>query len=214
MAANQPAIEDVVKRISKLRLPHPVRVAIDGRTASGKTTLANALAATMQHSGRHVIRASVDWFHRPRLERHRLGRLSPEGYYEDARDLETVRRLLLAPLGPGGDRIYVAASFDLGRDEPIERAPECATEDAVLIVDGTFLQRPELRESWDLVIFLDVSAQEARRRGVERDAFALGGIAAASELYDQRYGPAFVRYDAECRPADHADVVIENADFI
>ena len=211
MAANHPAIEDVVERIRKLRLPHPVRVAVDGRTASGKTTFANALAVAMQHCGRHVIRASVDGFHRPRLERHRQGRLSPDGYYEDARDLEAMRQLLLDPLGPGGDRVYVTGSFDLHRDEPLERVPERASNDAVLIVDGTFLQRPELKPSWDFVIFVSVSAEEARRRGIERDASALGGTATASELYDQRYGPAFVRYETECRPADHADVIVANA---
>ena len=210
MAASHPAIDDVAKRILKLSLSHPVRVAVDGRTASGKTTFADALAAIMQHGGRHVIRGSVDGFHRPSLERHRQGRMSPDGYYEDARDLEAIRHLLLDPLGPGGDGNYVTASFDLHRDKPLERTPERATNDAVLVVDGTFLQRPELRDAWDFVIFLDVPAEEARRRGVERDASLLGGTAAAAELYDRRYGPAFARYEAECRPADHADVVLDN----
>lgn len=80
----------------------------------------------------------------------------------------------------------------------------------MLIVDGTFLQRPELRDAWDFVIFLDVPAEEARRRGVERDVSHLGGTTAASELYDRRYGPAFARYDAECRPVDNADVIMDS----
>ena len=74
-------------------------------------------------------------------------------------------------------------------------------------VDGEFLQRPELKAAWDFIVFLDVSAEEARRRGVERDASFLEN---ASELYDHRYGPAFDRYERECRPAEHADVVITN----
>jgi uridine kinase len=148
------------------------------------------------------------------MERHRQGRLSPDGYYEDARDLEAMRRLLLDPLGPSGDRIYVAACFDLDRDHPLADAPKRAIGDEVLIVDGTFLQRSELKESWDFVIFVNVPEEEARQRGVERDAPAMGGAAAASELYLRRYGPAFVRYNAECQPAHHADVVIDNSDCI
>jgi uridine kinase len=210
MATNHAAIEHVAKTILNLSLSHPVRVAVYGRTASGKTTFADALAAMMQQGGHRVIRASIDGFHRPRVERHRQGRTSPDGYYENARDLQAMRRLLLDPLGPGGDRNYVTASFDLGRDEPLARTPARAPDDAVLIVDGTFLQRPELRPAWDLVIFLDVHAEEARRRGVERDACALGGTAAAAELFDRRYGPAFDRYDADCRPAIHADFVLDN----
>jgi pantothenate kinase-related protein Tda10 len=45
----------------------PVRVAIDGRTASGKTTLADELAAAVGQAGRPVIRTSIDGFHRPRV---------------------------------------------------------------------------------------------------------------------------------------------------
>jgi uridine kinase len=202
---------DVARRISGLGLSHPVRIAVDGRTAAGKTTFADALAAEIEGGGCRVIRASVDGFHRPRAERHRQGRMSSDGYYEDARDLAAMRRLLLDPLGPGGDRLYATASFDLDRDEPLDLVFERATDDAVLIVDGTFLQRPELSAAWDFVIFVDVPAEEARRRGIERDAPMLGGVAITSDLYDRRYGPAFDRYEAECRPAAHADIVIENA---
>lgn len=59
-------------------LDHPVRVAIDGPDAAGKTMLADA--------GRQIVRASIDGFHRPRAERYRQGPLSPAGYYEDSLD--------------------------------------------------------------------------------------------------------------------------------
>jgi uridine kinase len=188
-----------------------VRVAVDGRTASGKTTFADELASAISGAGRTVIRASVDGFHHPAAVRHRQGRLSPDGYYEDARDLTAVRNLLLEPLGPNGNGCYVTQTFDLERDRPVEPEVKQAGEDAVLIVDGTFLQRPELRSAWDFVIFLDVPEDEARRRGVNRDYTALDGQAGASELYSRRYGPAFSRYELECNPADRADVVIDNS---
>lgn len=210
MTVNLLGIEEASQRIHQLRLPHPLRVAVDGRIGCGKTTFANALAATMKYGGRPVIRASIDGFHQPRINRYRQGRLSSDGYYEDAHDLKAMRQLLLDPLGPGGDRICVTASFDLDRDQPLKRAPKRVGESGVLIVDGEFLQRPELQSAWDLVIFLNVSAQEARRRGVERDALLLRGTPTAAELHDQRYGPAFSRYEREWRPAAQADVVIDN----
>lgn len=142
------------------------------------------------------------------------GRFSPDGYYEDARDLAAVRTLLLDPLSTGGDRLYCMATFDLERDEALKPNFGRASEDAVLIVDGTFLQRPELRSHWDFVIFLDVPEEEARRRGVERDSCALGRRTAAFELYVQRYGPAFTRYETECRPATGADIVIDNSGVV
>jgi uridine kinase len=204
-------ITAVADRLLSLRLGHPVRVAVDGRTASGKTTFADELASVISGAGKSVIRASLDGFHHPAKVRHQKGRFSSDGYYEDARDLSAVRTLLLEPLGPEGDRSYIAQTFDLERDQPVEPEVHYAQIDAVLIVDGTFLQRPELKSAWDFVIFLDVPEDEARRRGIDRDRIGLGGPAGALELYSRRYCPAFSRYELECSPAEGADVLIDNS---
>src|SRR5262249_24209401 len=149
---------------------HPVRVAIDGRLGSGKTMLADELAALLSAHRRPVIRTSIDGFHRPKAERYARGRTSPEGYYYGSRDLDAVTRLLLAPLGPGGDRCYRTASFDLENDRPIDDHPRTAETDAVLIVDGTFLQRPELAGGFDVTIYVATTDEIATARGIARDA--------------------------------------------
>src|SRR5204862_4399367 len=97
-------LDELATSIANVRLAHPVRVAIDGRGGSGKTTLAAELATLLVARGRPVIRTSIDGFHRPKAERYARGRTSPEGYYYDARDLTAMMTLLLAPLGPNGDR--------------------------------------------------------------------------------------------------------------
>jgi uridine kinase len=191
---------------------HPLRVAVDGRTAAGKTTLADEVASILRGRGRPVIRTSVDGFHRPRVERYRRGRLSPEGYLEDARDWGAIRHLLLDPLGPGGDLWYRTATFDLDRDQPIVQAAVRAEPNAVVIVDGTFLQRNELANAWDFAIFVHVSESVALSRGAARDAGQLGGMAAAKEMHERRYQPAFAIYDARCRPSERAHLIVENDD--
>jgi uridine kinase len=153
----------------------PIRVAIDGRTASGKTTFANELAGVLRLSGREIIRTSIDGFHRPKTERYARGRHSAEGYYFDARDLGAIRKLLLDPLGPAGDRQYRTASFDLENDRAIEQPAMSASTNSILIVDGTFLQRPELLDGWDITLFIDASESVSEQRGVNRDANRLGG---------------------------------------
>jgi uridine kinase len=214
MSAERLAVlRDVAARIARLRLKHPLRVAVDGRTAAGKTTWSDELAASIRDLGKPVIRTSIDGFHRPKIERYARGRYSAEGYYHDARDLAAIVTLLLDPLGPGGNRQYRSASFDLETDQPIAQEPQLAPHDAVLIVDGTFLQRPELRDSWDLTIFLKTSADVAERRAVARDAALQGGADAARALYAQRYGAAFALYDDMCGPEEIADVVLDNDDF-
>ncbi|MEW6644104.1 MAG: uridylate kinase [Pseudomonadota bacterium] len=199
--------------IDRIRQDWPLRIAVDGRTASGKTTLADALAVALRERRPEVIRSSIDGFHRPRAQRYARGRYSAEGYYHDARDLDAVMALLLTPLGPGGDRVYRTASFDLAADRPITQPPQTARPDAILIVDGTFLQRPELRRGWDLTIFIDTSEAIAERRGIARDAASAGDSDAVRSLYASRYRPAYDLYAEQSAPAASADVVIGNDDF-
>jgi uridine kinase len=101
---------------------------------------------------------------------------------------------LLSPLGPNGDRKYCTASFDLDADESVTQEFIEAVADAILIVDGTFLQCPELREEWDVAIFVRTSERVSEERGLRRDADRLGGEIAARELYGQRYRPAYTIY--------------------
>jgi uridine kinase len=205
-------LADLAETIAGLRLSHPARIAVDGRTASGKTTLADELAGILAGTGREMIRISIDGFHRPKAERYARGRSSPEGYYYDSRDLDAVVTLLLAPLGPGGDRRYRTASFDLDNDRPLRQDPKLADADAILVVDGTFLQRPELRRHWDAAIFVEVAQDIAARRGIARDGAMLGGRDAAQRLYAERYSPAFDLYQRLCGPQSIADAVLNNDD--
>jgi len=206
-------LEELAAAIASVSLGHPVRVAIDGRLGSGKTRLADELAALLTARSRPIIRTSIDGFHRPKVERYARGRTSPEGYYYDSRDLAAVVKLLLAPLGAGGDRHYRTASFDLENDRPITQAVTLAPADAILIVDGTFLRRPELASGFDLTVYVAAADAVATARGIARDAGHLGGIAAASELYATRYRPAVALYERLCTPESRADAVLNNDDL-
>ena len=191
------------------RLPQAgrVRVGVDGRTAVGKTTFADALADHIRATGRPVVRAGIDGFHRPKAERYARGRMSAEGYYRDARDLEAVRRHLLDPFGPGGDGRYAVKTFDLATDTAVQPVPTQAPENAVLVVDGSFLQRRKLRGGLDMVVFLRASRETSRARGVARDG------AYMAEAYDRRYLPAFDLYTGEVDPVASADVVVDVEDW-
>lgn len=206
-------LDELASLIAGIASSRPIRIAIDGRTASGKTTLADELAGVLGDIGREIIRTSIDGFHRPKAERYARGRHSAEGYYYDARDLSAINALLLSPLGPGGDLRYRTASFDLDNDQPIEQEPQVASADAILIVDGTFLQRPELRDGWDLAIFVETTEQVSEQRGIDRDAGRLGGADATRELYAVRYKPAFDIYETMCAPTSIADAILDNDDF-
>lgn len=212
MSSRADLLEIVAKRIDSLRLSHPVRVAVDGPDAAGKTTIADELLGPLNDRGRSVIRAGIDGWHRPQAVRYRRGALSPEGYYYDSFDLEALRSRLLLPLGPGGDRRYVTAMFDSRSDSYRNEPRSEAIEDAVLVFDGVFLLRPELNGCWDFRILLHADFDEVVRRARERDGALFGSAAAAEERYRTRYLPGQRIYFRSVRPWRHADVVVDNTD--
>lgn len=199
--------------ITVCRLSHPVRVAIDGVDAAGKTTLADELAHIFTQRGRTVVRASIDGFHQPRAARYRRGVDSPEGYYEDSFNYAALRVALLLPLGPGGSGIYRTRVFDFRADAPIDDPPQTAPPDAILLFDGVFLLRPELYDLWDVRIFVEADFAVTLQRALKRDQQLFGDADAVRSRYAQRYIPGQRLYLERVRPRERADVIVENNDL-
>ncbi len=204
----------LVHLIESVDLGYPTRVAIDGPDVAGKTTLADELAVGLREAGRPVIRASVDGFHRPRAQRYARGPDSPLGYYMDSFDYEALRSGLLEPLGPGGSREYRTAVFDFRDDQPLDQSPAVASERAVLVFDGVFLLRPELRDAWDVRVFVSASFEETLRRARQRDEPLFGSADEVERRYRLRYIPGQELYFAEAHPDQAADAVVVNDDPI
>lgn len=129
------------------------------------------------------MRVSLDFFERPPADRYARGELSPEGYYLDSFDVE---RLHAHVLGIGGP-------------------PEL-----VVVVDGIFLQRPELADLWDVTVWVDADLDEAAERALERDLVRLDSLDTEHERYRHRYLPAQRRYIEEQRPQEPATFVLRN----
>lgn len=202
----------LVSSAEAVRVPHPIRVAVDGPDAAGKTVLADELGQALASRGRSVIRASVDGFHRPRAERSRRGPESPESYYEDSFDTIGIQESLLAPLGPGGDLCYRTALFDYREDRPVHSPLLEAPRDAILVFDGVFLLRRELRRHWDYAVFVDARFEVTLQRALRRDVGLFGSTAEVERRYRERYIPGQRLYYARANPQARADVVVVNDD--
>ena len=134
----------IAQAISEVELPHPVRVGIDGLSASGKTIFADELGEVLQEDGKKVVRAGLDGFHNPPEIRHRQGPMSVEGYVEDSFDYLAVREKVLQPLGPDGDRRYLPEIFDHQKGEAKTLELKDAPEDTILFFEGVMLFRKEM----------------------------------------------------------------------
>ena len=206
-------IQMLAKMIFQVEADHPVRVAIDGVDASGKTTLADELAQVLLEANRQIIRASADNFHNPERIRRRRGGLSPEGFYYDSYNYDDLEEVLLKPLGPEGDRRYRTAVFSLHQDQPVEMPVKEAAQDAILLIDGIFLLRPRLMPFWDLTLYLDADYAQTMARGVRRDAELYGSPGEAAQRYQERYVPGQKLYHKQANPLDKADILIDNNDL-
>jgi uridine kinase len=185
-----------------------LRVAIDGRTAAGKTSFGHQLAERVGRSGRPVLRACLDDFKRPWRERHLYDRESGEGYYRNAFDYDGLVELLLDPADPSTCALCGIDPLTQV-DHSTELSPVAA--DAVLIVDGVFAFRPEINDYWDFRIWLDVDPETSIERGARRDQSWAGSEAEA--VHRLRYLPAERCYLAEVDPRSVADVGIDNTVF-
>ncbi|MFF5233313.1 uridylate kinase [Dactylosporangium sp. NPDC000521] len=207
-------LDGLAHRILALRLQHPTRVGIDGHSAAGKTTLADELATILRgETARPVLRVMVDGFKRHVDLRTKNPPGSPESYYFEMFDVDAIRDELLVPLGPGGSRRYRTQIMDFSGRTPIDSGVQVASDDAILVADGGFLQKPALSRHWDLRVYLHIEVADVLHRGTVRDQAWMESAEAAAERYRTYYIPGEELYLAEVRPAERADIVIDNRNF-
>ena len=181
-------------------------VAIDGPDASGKTRFADDFATVLRKGGHEVARASIDDFHRPSAARHARGRDSAEGYYKDGYNYSVFRRVLVEPFRLAGSTAFVTAAFDYIRDVQIEPKWQTGPLDLILVLDGVFLNRPELHGLWNFSIWLDADPAVRAERLRKRDGIEPGSARA------DRYLGAQDLYEADAHPRDRVSAVIDNTD--
>jgi len=202
MARWAPLKKDQIEALAKEILHNYGRgravIAIDGGTLAGTRQFADDLAATVRTLGHEAFRASIDDFHAPRSIRERNGRLSPAARYEDGYDYSLLQRVLLDPFRATSGTGFVLAAFDERRDAPFQSKWTTATPDALLIVDGAFLNRSALAGFWNYSVWLETPSRDVPEaepgEELQRDL-------AADELYV-----------GEANPRGAAVAIIDNSD--
>jgi uridine kinase len=214
MATRDEVLAQVADAVEALRLDHPIRVGIDGRSAAGKTTFADALAERLGARGREVLRAEIDDFHRPGHKWRSMRReWTPQLYYDEGYDYKAFARLMLKPLGPAGDRRCRPRLFDSFRDEAFPEEWIEVPDVAVAVVDGAFLLRPELTPHWDYLVWLEVDFETMVQRARVRDVAYIGDADEVERRYRGHWIPTHTLYESLDGPVERADAVIDVNDW-
>lgn len=208
MARNQRVdlFAEIAARMDLRDRTRPFRLGIDGRCGVGKTRFAADLSTAFRSFGEDVVSIDSDLFHQPRSVRHRDADPA-RGYLADAYDLTGLREHVLAPLALGPASVPVGLRR-LEDDSPVTDR-EWVPAGTIVVFDATFIQRPDLRGHWDLVVLLDASEGVALDRAVRRDSDALGGHESALQAHRTRYDAAWRLYEESIDPRAVADVVVD-----
>jgi len=207
---------NIVSQISAARTSKQGRhlvVGVDGVDGAGKTTFARKLleALHLKIDSAYTRLISIDDFHNVREIRHRQGKDSPTGFFEDSFDYESLKNRVLDPIrgSKGGFVSIIPGSQDLETDLLITPEKVRLEPSSVVIVEGIFLLRDEIREYFDFTIFLEVPFSESARRMSQRD----GSDPDPNHPSMNRYVEGQRIYFERCSPLSRASVVIDNSDL-
>lgn len=187
-----PPLPVILHAIRQCTVPanRPLLVAIDGRCASGKTTL----AANLQKSCGYEIIHMDDFFLRPE-QRTKERYESPGENVDHERFLEEV----LQPLHQGKSVKY--RPFDCFTQQLA--APVCIQPAPVILIEGSYSCHPDLWPYYDLHIFLTVSPEQQMKRIVARNGEEY------AEVFRTKWIPLEEAYFSAYELASKCDICFE-----
>ena len=167
----------------------PRVIAVDGRAASGKTTLARQLSLVLDADVVHMD----DFFLPPDL-RTRERYAEPGGNVHYERFLTEVLPFLKRR-EPFAYRVFDCSKMDYGGERAI-RTPGWR------IVEGAYSLHPKFGEYADLKVFYDIAPDEQMRRIRARNGER------GARMFRTRWIPLEELYIEKCAPRDRADLVL------
>ncbi len=167
----------------------PLVIAIDGPCGSGKSTLANKLKDTLPSC--EIIHTD-DFFLQP--EQRSKERLSAPG---GNMDRERLTKEVLGQVKQGEDLVYHRYNCQTGQmsEETLKKA-------AVIVVEGSYSQHPDLLPHYDLTVFLRVDEEEQLKRLLLRVG------ADRLKRFVSEWIPMENKYFETFSVEEHADIVL------
>lgn len=177
------------------RPTRPLVISLDGPSAAGTTTLAAELGLRLAAS----VVAGDDFY--SDMPEEQLWALTAAQGAEEYFDWQRLRHEVLEPLRAGRAARYRPFSWLPGgglddRMVTVEPTP-------IIVLEGVYTGRPQLRDLVDLVVLVDTPAEERHRRLIERGH--------GNDNWWPRWGAAEDHYYTAICPRDSFDLVIPGA---
>lgn len=180
--------ETISERITRFPAGKRLLVAVDGRAAAGKSTIAQEL---QKRTGCNVVHAD-DFYLHP-VQRTAARYAEPGGNI----DYERLHRDVIEPWQKTGAFSY--APYDAHKDlygEVMHFVPSPVT-----VVEGAYSAHPVLARAYDLIVFVTTSPEVQRTRIAQRNGTA------ALRMFQDKWIPLEERYIAETSAEQRSDIV-------
>ena len=186
-------------------------VGIDGLGGAGKSTISERICERLESYKFNIILLHIDDFINVREIRYNTAYPEWQCYYDlqwrYGYFVETINQIK-----NGAKNQVEVELYDKDNDNYYKQSYN-VTEHTVVIVEGIFLQRKELKGIFDFMVYIDIPETVRLERVLKRDTY-IGNKQQIVDKYQNRYFPAEHKYFREYQPNKLADYVIgeQNAD--
>lgn len=183
-------------------------IGIDGLGGAGKSTIVNSLKLELNNKGHECYILHIDDFINKREIRYNDSKEQWYCYYNIQWRYDYLIKEILEPIKRGEEIKKGIELYDKENDEYTVKQIYIPKGE-ILILEGVFLQRKELKDYLDFTIYLDVEKEVRLKRVLKRDVY-IGDAEEIKCKYEKRYFPAEDRYLMEYNPIGNADLVLRN----
>lgn len=181
-------------------------VGIDGLGGAGKSTVSNLLKSKLRNKGYGSYVLHVDDFIHTKHIRYNESEEEWYCYYNIQWRYDYLVKEILLPIKNGSKIDRLIELYDKENDNYILESIDIS-QGCILILEGIFLQRKELKGYLDFIIYIDTPKELRLKRVLQRDAY-IGEIEDINNKYNRRYFPAEERYLSEYSPIENANLVL------
>ncbi len=203
----------IAESITKLyNLEHNLIIGIDGLGGAGKSTVSEEIMSVLRSKGHDVLLLHIDDFIHPKSVRYNDDFAPWECYYNLQWRYDYLINEVISPIRSGESLCKDIELYDKDNDTYLNQSI-CLKKGGILIIEGVFLQRAELSDLFDYIIYIDVPEKIRLKRVLSRDGY-IGDSEQITEKHNSRYFPAERYYVKTCSPAERADYTVKSVKWL
>lgn len=184
-----------------------VIVGIDGLGGAGKSSISEEIYEELSGENIPIEVLHIDDFIHPKNIRYNDNYAEWECYYNLQWRYDYLLENVINPIKKNGKFTGLIELYDKDEDR-YEKKSVDIKEGSVVLIEGIFLQREELSQIFDYMIYIDVPESERLKRVLKRDGY-IGTVDDIKEKYENRYFPAERHYVNMYSPSKLADYVVK-----